>query len=119
MLNQSSFTMSGTQENISLLRHGHAIHDEHIIYWKTQLSSVPHTPMYQAIGTESSGVTQRVAVYSSPFHETRTISWEILSRTGIDAYLLLLSAFKVLLYRYTNQEDILIGIGEFDGVDHM
>jgi amino acid adenylation domain-containing protein len=79
-------------------------------YWRRTLSGElptlelptdrPHPPIASHRGAAES--------FSFPAHMTETLK-QTAKTEGVTVYMLLLAAFKTLLYRYTGQEDILIG----------
>jgi Condensation domain/AMP-binding enzyme len=78
-------------------------------YWKQQLADLP-TLNLPSDGTYSALPNYRGATQQLTLSSNLTQSLEQLSqRTGTTLFMTLLAAFQVLLYRYTNQEDIVIG----------
>jgi amino acid adenylation domain-containing protein len=79
-------------------------------YWKKQLAGAP--PVLELPGSRGGGAASRFQGAT----ETLLISQELAERVrelsrreGVTLFMLLLSAFQVLLYRYTGQEDIVVG----------
>ncbi|MFC2155743.1 amino acid adenylation domain-containing protein [Acidobacteriota bacterium] len=86
-----------------------AVLEEQLTYWKERLTGVPvlempldfHRPTKQTFRGE-------LESFDWPAHLSRKLS--ALSReTGTTFFMILLAAFKILLYRYTGQEDIAVG----------
>jgi amino acid adenylation domain-containing protein len=87
-----------------------AILERHLAYWKKQLSGKlpeldlptdyprPSIPSYR-------GATKSFLLSAELSQSLRSL----IRREGVTLYMLLLAAFKTLLYRYTAQEDIIIG----------
>lgn len=84
--------------------------DEQLAYWKTQLEGAP--PMLN-LPTDRSrppvqtfrGSRQSLGLSPTLSHAVRELS----RQHGVTMFMLLLGAFKTLLYRYTGQEDIVVG----------
>ena len=81
-----------------------------LAYWKKQLAGVP-----EALELPADHSRPPVQSYRGS-KEVFTLSTDFVSalkdlslREGVTFYMLLVAAFKVLLYRYTGQSDILIG----------
>ena len=79
-------------------------------YWLTQLGG--ELPLLQLPTdkarpklTKHPGATQSVTLSAALTKQLRALC----QQTGATSFMLLLAAFKVLLHRYTNQEDILVG----------
>jgi amino acid adenylation domain-containing protein len=79
-------------------------------YWKKQLEGAPAILQLPTDRPRSPIQTYRGAQQFLELSQTLTEALEKLARQeGITLFMLLLAAFKALLYRYTGQEDILIG----------
>jgi amino acid adenylation domain-containing protein len=84
--------------------------EEQLSYWKQQLAGVPtelslpmdhprpSTPTFE-------GGHKRLALSPALKHKLNELS----KREGVTLFMTLLAAFKTLLYRYTSQEDIVVG----------
>src|SRR5205085_1422203 len=84
--------------------------DEHLSYWKEQLANSPPTLELPMTKPRSAVQTFRGAREAFEISMELTLRLKALSRSkGVTLYMTLLAAFYTLLYRYTNQEDILIG----------
>ncbi len=78
-------------------------------YWDSKLSGVPALELPTDFNRPA---VQSVAGSSYSFKLERELAHQlnmICKKEGVTLYMLLLSAFKVLLYRYTGQEDICVG----------
>nr|WP_267255905.1 condensation domain-containing protein [Nostoc sphaeroides] len=79
-------------------------------YWKQQLGGnlpileLPSDRPRPAIQSNN-GATQRFQLSKSLTEKLKNLS----NQEGVTLYMTLLAAFKVLLYRYTQQEDIIVG----------
>ncbi|HVI46388.1 MAG TPA: amino acid adenylation domain-containing protein [Chitinophaga sp.] len=82
--------------------------DEKLAYWKQQLRGV--TPMLLPTDFERPlSRSTRGAVITAKIDKTLAEKIQQLTRTqGTTLYTALLAAFKVLLYRYTSQEDVVV-----------
>jgi surfactin family lipopeptide synthetase A len=79
-------------------------------YWMKQLDGAPTTLELLTDKPRSAVQTHRGAIESVALAEPITKSLkELCHSAGVTPFMLLLSAFQVLLYRYTGQEDFLIG----------
>uniref|UniRef100_A0ACD5H2Q0 Condensation domain-containing protein n=1 Tax=Desertifilum tharense IPPAS B-1220 TaxID=1781255 RepID=A0ACD5H2Q0_9CYAN len=78
-------------------------------YWQQQLADLPVLQLpcdYPRPTTPSfQGARQRLAL-SKPLTEALKV---LSQQAGVTLYMTLLAAFKVLLYRYSGQEDIVVG----------
>ncbi|MBD1922211.1 amino acid adenylation domain-containing protein [Funiculus sociatus GB2-A5] len=83
--------------------------ESQLAYWKQQLDNIPSlnlptdkprpaTPTYR-------GATQFLELPKSLSEELEALS----QRQGVTVFMTLLAAFQILLYRYTQQSDILVG----------
>ena len=81
-----------------------------VAYWRNQLAGAP--PILELPADHARPATQsyRGAIVTWMFPESLTNSLKELSkREGFTLFMTLLAAFKVLLYRYTGQNDIVVG----------
>jgi len=84
--------------------------EEQLSYWRTQLAGAPPLLELPTDRPRPAFKTFQGAYLSLTF--TKKLSQEIMQlgrREGATLFMTLLSAFSAVLYRYTNQEDILIG----------
>lgn len=83
---------------------------DQLAYWKQQLMGAPTTldlPTDRSYATVS---TYRGAIHEFVFSKHLTQALKALHRQeGVTLYRVLVAAFQTLLYRYTSQEDIVIG----------
>jgi acyl carrier protein len=84
--------------------------DEQLAYWRTQLEGAPATlsmPTKQPRGTTTSneGATFAVEVSKDVTEATR----EFCRREGVTFFMMLFTAFNVLLSRFSGQRDLLVG----------
>ncbi len=84
--------------------------DRQLSYWKDKLKDAPPSldlPVDRPIPAAGSspGVEEILVLESSLAAQLTALS----RQAGVTPFMLLLSAFKVLLHRYTGQEDIVIG----------
>ena len=84
--------------------------ETHLAYWRRQLGGelpVLKLPSFkpQPAVQGSAGATYPVRLSPELTKSLRELSW----RTDVSLYMTLLAAFNVLLYRYTGQEDIVVG----------
>ena len=78
-------------------------------YWKQRLANVP-TLMLPADRPYPQIQSDRGACYRFEISEALTAQLRDLAKTaGVTLYITLLTAFQILLHRYTGQEDIVIG----------
>jgi amino acid adenylation domain-containing protein/non-ribosomal peptide synthase protein (TIGR01720 family) len=88
--------------------HGHGLHN-HIAYWKHNLENLP------VLNLPTDYIRLTVASYDGAAcmmtipHDLVKKLKELGKDESATLYMLLLSAFLILLFRYTNQEDIVIG----------
>lgn len=84
---------------------------EGLAYWKQQLDNAPHL-----LALPTDYLRPPVQTFTSdfqPFLITRSLAQHLHAfsqQEGVTLFMTLLTAFQVLLYRYSRQEDILIGI---------
>ena len=84
--------------------------EEQLSYWRTQLADAP--PVLDLPTDRPRPAFQTFHGASRPLIFSKKLSEQITQlgrREGSTLFMILLSAFSGLLYRYTNQEDILIG----------
>lgn len=85
--------------------------DEHISYWSERLSGelpiLELQPGRARPERQTFGGGREIYRMNSPLnHELKTLS----IREGVTLFMLLLTGFKVLLHKYSGQEDILVGV---------
>ena len=83
---------------------------QHLVYWKQQLEGAPAalelpTDRPRPPVQSYRGATQRFAVPADLTRALKTLSW----RAGVTSFMTLLAGFVTLLYRYTGQEDLIVG----------
>ncbi|ARU63540.1 hypothetical protein CBW65_22920 [Tumebacillus avium] len=86
------------------------VFEEQLAYWKQKLSGSLPVLELPISGPRKAEMTHNGAAHG--FHlsaELRDKLQEICQRTGATMYMTLLAAFKTLLFRYTGQDDLLIG----------
>ncbi len=84
--------------------------DEQLAYWKMQLEDAPRMLSLPTDRPRPAVQTFRGARHSLSVSPALSHALRELSRqSGVTMFMLLLAAFKVLLYRYTGQEDIVVG----------
>jgi amino acid adenylation domain-containing protein len=91
-----------------------AVLEKHLVYWKKQLGGKMPAPVLIADHTRPSGAgnftSYQGEAKSFPLSAELHQSLKALSRRGeATLSMVLLAAFKTLLYRYTAQEDIIVG----------
>ena len=83
----------------------------HLAYWKQQLSGSPPILELPTDRPRPAAQTFRGALRSITLSKSLIEALKALSRReGVTLFMTLVAAFKTLLYRYTGQEDILLGI---------
>lgn len=83
--------------------------DEKLGYWKDQLRGVAPVLLPTDFPRVS---TQRARGATYAFEMSRELTdglHQLCRREGVTLYMLLLAVFKILLYRYTGQEDVCVG----------
>jgi len=84
--------------------------ERQLAYWRQQLGDAP--PVLELPSDRPRPAVQTYRGAQQPLALPKSLS-QALKRLcveeGVTLYMLLLSAFKVLLYRYTNQDDIVVG----------
>jgi amino acid adenylation domain-containing protein len=79
-------------------------------YWKQQLDSAPAILKLPTDRPRLPVQTHRAAYQALVLPKTLTEALQVLrQREGVTLFMALLAAFQTLLYRYTEQEDIIIG----------
>jgi amino acid adenylation domain-containing protein len=79
-------------------------------YWKGQLGDAPRVLELPSAGLRPAEQTYRGAVERLELSREASAGVRRLSRAeGVTVFMVLLAAFKVLLWRYTQQEDIVVG----------
>jgi acyl transferase domain-containing protein/acyl carrier protein len=84
--------------------------DAHLSYWKEQLADAP--PLLELPTDRPRPSVQSFKGASLPFSLTPELTerlQQLSQQTGATLFMTLLSAFQVLLYRYSGQEDIVVG----------
>lgn len=84
-----------------------------LAYWRQQLQDAPVLSLANLCSTSHlrpavptyQGVTQPFKFSQSLTHALQTLS----QREGVSLFMTLLAAFQTLLYRYTGQEDVVVG----------
>jgi aspartate racemase len=83
---------------------------EQLAYWKRQLAGAPLTLELPTDRPRPAAPTYRGSIHSFKLSRDLTAELKAFSRhEGCSLYVTLLAAFSILLYRYTSQEDMLIG----------
>jgi amino acid adenylation domain-containing protein len=84
--------------------------DEHLRFWRKQLGGELPVLELTINGSRREAQTMRAARESMTFSPELTREIKTLGRReGVTLFMTLLAAFKVLLYRYSGQEDIIVG----------
>src|SRR5207245_512429 len=84
--------------------------EEHLAYWKQHLDQAPQVLELPLDRPRPPAQTFRGAVQTFALSSELSQSLQMLSRKeDVTLFMTLLAAFNVLLYRYTGQNDILIG----------
>src|SRR5215831_1038134 len=83
--------------------------ENQLAYWKQQLTDVPTTlelaSRHHTAAPGDHGETEHIKLTASLTDSLRTLS----RREGVTLFMTLLAAFKVLLYRYSGQEEVVVG----------
>src|SRR5260370_9845413 len=83
---------------------------QQLTYWKRRLAGAPTILGLPTDHPRPQTPSYRQAIYPFPLPKGLTDKLRSLSsREGVTLHMTLLAAFNVLLYRYTRQEDILVG----------
>ncbi|MGB7922670.1 MAG: condensation domain-containing protein [Pyrinomonadaceae bacterium] len=84
--------------------------DEHLSYWTTKLRDLPAVLTLPTDRPRPAVQTYRGATQPFSFSpELSTAIREASRRHGVTVFMLLLAVYKVMLCRYTNEEDIVVG----------
>jgi len=84
--------------------------DAQLSYWKKQLYGVPAILNFPTDRPRPTQLSYRGARQSIEFSWDLTLGLKALSlQEGVTLYMTLLTAFQILLHRYTGQDDILVG----------
>ncbi|MGL4623010.1 MAG: amino acid adenylation domain-containing protein [Chroococcidiopsis sp.] len=81
-------------------------------YWKQQLAGIPTTLNLEKLAGNPAATTRKGECAAQSFLLPLDLSEEIRalsSQEGVTLFMTLLASFQILLYRYTNREDIVIG----------
>lgn len=89
--------------------------EKDLAYWKNQLSGAPSVMQLPLDRPRPVIQTTSGAVYPfrAPEHILTNLQ-ALCQREGVTSVMALLAAFKALLYRYTDQEDLVIGLPVFN-----
>jgi amino acid adenylation domain-containing protein len=91
-----------------LLQEGHFA--EHLAYWERRLANLPDALELPIDHPRTAQFSAQGATYLLTLPQTLTDKLQYLSRQqGVTLYMMLVAAFQTLLYRYTGQEDLVIG----------
>lgn len=81
-----------------------------LTYWRTQLAGAPHTLNFPLSRQRPEVQSFKGAALMRQLPDSLTATLKTFSRhEGVTLFMTLLAAFEVLLYKYTGQEDIVIG----------
>jgi amino acid adenylation domain-containing protein len=85
--------------------------DKHLAYWRQQLADAPDMLQLPTDHPRQAGVSSRGSMYQVvlPNMLTQTLQ-ELSQQHAVSLDTTLVTAFQTLLYRYTGQEDLLIGV---------
>ncbi len=84
--------------------------DEHLAYWKRQLTGAPTTVNLPVDRHRSAVLTSSGAMYFATLPKDLVEKLKALShQEGVTLYMTLVAAFQTLLQRYTNQDDLMSG----------
>ncbi|HSE19254.1 MAG TPA: amino acid adenylation domain-containing protein [Pyrinomonadaceae bacterium] len=84
--------------------------EDHLAYWRTQLEGAPRNLDLPTDKPRPAVQTFHGARQSIRFSQGLTRELEVLShQEGVTLFMTLLAAFQTLLWRYSNQEDIVVG----------
>ena len=84
--------------------------EKQLVYWKKQLDGVP--PVLELLGDHPRPTIQSFRGAKQYFTLSQTLSQalnKLSKQARVTLFMTLLAAFKVLLYRYTGQKDIVVG----------
>jgi amino acid adenylation domain-containing protein len=83
--------------------------EEQLAYWKKQLADAP-TTLELPTDYPRPAASPRGSTYLFTFSQSLTDSLKALSRReGVSLYTTLVASFQTMLYRYTGQDDLLLG----------
>jgi amino acid adenylation domain-containing protein len=84
--------------------------ERHLTYWKQRLAGAPTELVLPSDHPRPQNLSSGVAVqlFTLPTHLNNGLK-ELCQREGVTLFMLLLAALTTLLYRYTGQEDIVVG----------
>jgi NRPS condensation-like uncharacterized protein/alpha-ketoglutarate-dependent taurine dioxygenase len=81
-----------------------------LAYWKQQLAGAPATLEFPTDQAKQPGQSREGAVKSVVLDKELTEALRAFSqREGVTLFMTLLAAYKVLMYRYSEQQDIIVG----------
>lgn len=84
--------------------------EKQLAYWKKQLADAPTTLALPTDRPRPPVPTYRGAYFQFPLSRSLASALKALSRKeGVTPFMTLLAAYNILLYRYSGQEDVLIG----------
>ena len=84
--------------------------EDHLIYWKRQLADAPMVLDLPTDHPRTSNSRSRSARHFFGLPQALSDALKTLSRQeGVNLFITLLAAFQTLLFRYTGQDDLLIG----------
>ncbi|MBC9908991.1 non-ribosomal peptide synthase/polyketide synthase [Chitinophaga varians] len=86
-----------------------AVLDQQLAYWKTQLEDVATLQLPTDFPRPASQSTRGNTLYYEVDGTLTAGIHQLCRQTGTTLFMTMLAAFKVLLYRYTGQEDICVG----------
>ena len=86
-----------------------AVLDEKLDYWEQELQDLEPLNLPLDFPRSSVQSTKGDFVRFEVDQATSKLVYELCEKTGVTLYMLLLSVFKVLMYRYSNQTDICVG----------
>src|SRR6266850_1023549 len=87
-----------------------ALLDEQLSYWREQLQSAP--ALLELPTDQPRPAIKRYRGARETFHISEELAAELKAQSraqGVTMFMLLLAAFKVLMWRYSGQEDIVVG----------
>ncbi|HEX8183153.1 MAG TPA: condensation domain-containing protein, partial [Blastocatellia bacterium] len=84
--------------------------EEHLAYWKRQLGGGLPVLQLASNKTRTAAIDQWAGTEAFSIPQGLSEQLRALSRSqGVTLFMTLLAAFKVLLYRYTGQDDVIVG----------
>jgi alpha-ketoglutarate-dependent taurine dioxygenase len=85
--------------------------EEHLSYWKKQLAGVPTLLKLPADFSRSATQSYKGAFYAFTLSVDLSAAFKALSnREGATLFMTLLAVFQILIYRYSEQQDFLVGV---------